>query len=306
MAKNINVAYDWLNMFTKVSERLYLAFFVKMGKTRAQQDRSNELRRIKKSKSRQASFISEYIQMKYFAIYGEAAKFFNELNTLYATKYDLRKTKEFRDWKTSIIRGELPAKRPRREYLNINTGAEFQSAQSIQFDQESPESYQFQSPESHQSQSPESHQSQSPESYQSQSPESHQSQSPESHQSQSPESHQSQSPESHQSQSPESHQSQSPESHQWKDNMELRIPLMEYKTPQPKVTTKTLEIVTEETIGQSDIQYEAVNDLTDATIDEIIKQLRQDSELNDIFNDIDTGFDTELYDIRLENELLTW
>ena len=279
-------------MFTKVSERLCLAFIVKMGKTPTQRIRANELRRIKKSKRRQAYFVSDYIQAKYFHLYCEAANFFNALNILYPTKPDLRKTVEFRNWRTAIVTSQGNNKPKQQPYESIDTIC-LQNQQ-----------YECQSPENTESQP------QSPESHQPQSPESHQPQSPESHQPQSPESHQPQSPESHQPQSPESHQPQSPESHRWKDNMELKIPLMNYKRQTATVTTKTLEIVTEETIEQSDIQYDAVNDLTDARIDEIIEQLRQDPELNNIFNEMDfdegIDIDNDIYDIRLENELLTW
>ena len=259
-----------------------------MGKTRVQQDRANELRRIEKSKRRQAYFVSDYIQAKYFHLYSEATNFFNALDILYPTKIDLRKTAEFRNWRTAIVTYQGNNKSKQQSYETIYTiGLQNQQ-------------YECQSPESHQPQSPESHQPQSPES--------HQPQSPESHQPQSPESHQPQSPESHQPQSPESHQPQSPESHRWKDNMEKDN--MNYKQQTATVTTKTLEIVTEETIEQSDIQYDAVNDLTDARIDEIIEQLRQDPELNDIFNELDfdegIDIDNDIYDIRFENELLTW
>ena len=121
MVKNIDTASDWLNMFTKVSERLYLAFISKMPKrTAAQQQRFNEQRRANKSKSRQALFISEYIQAKYFDVYSEACSFFNDLNSTYATKYDLRKTSEFRQWKMHI-NGEILKNRKRTplQYLDV-------------------------------------------------------------------------------------------------------------------------------------------------------------------------------------------
>ena len=90
-----------------------------MGKrTRAQQDRWNEQRRVNKSKARQALFIAEYFQTKYFELYSEAASFFNALNKMYPTKYDARKTPEFRQWK-SCINGEIIKSRKRTTYLNI-------------------------------------------------------------------------------------------------------------------------------------------------------------------------------------------
>ena len=309
MAKNINVAYDWLNMFTKVSERLYLAFFVKMGKTRAQQDRANELRRIEKSKRRQAYFIADYIQVKYFNLYSEAANFFNALNTLYPTKYDIRKTGEYRSWRMELTTGQrtIKAKPPTYENIAMSTNTYCQNT-----DQQ-PESHELSEP-----QSPES-EPQSPES-EPQSPECH----PKSPQSdeQLPES-EPQSPQSDE-QLPES-EPQSPENDQqlsekepvpWKDNMELKIPLLEYissnpRNSEPSVTTQTIEIITEQTLDQSNMDNNPSNQLIDASInesiDQIIRELRQDPELHSIFNEIELseGIDIE-EDIRLENELLTW
>ena len=61
-----------------------------------------EKRRENRSKVRQALFISEYVHDKYFSIYEEAANFYNELNTRYPVKYDLRKTDEFKATKLGI------------------------------------------------------------------------------------------------------------------------------------------------------------------------------------------------------------
>ena len=90
-----------------------------MGKTRAQQDRANELRRIEKSKGRQSNFIAEYVQLKYFHLYAEAAGFYNALNTMYPNKYDLRKTYEYREWKMAINGEILKTKRKPPQYENI-------------------------------------------------------------------------------------------------------------------------------------------------------------------------------------------
>ena len=174
----------------------------------------------------------------------------------------------------------------------------------IQNERQSPQSHQAESPESHQVESFESHQTESPESQQVESFENQQAESPESQQVKSFENQQAESPESHQTESPESHQAESRESHGWKDRMQLKIPLMKYNQKTATVTTETLQIVTEQTMEQSDI---TVNDLTDATIEEIIQQLRQDPELYDIFNDMDFAEAIDIDDdIRLENELLAW
>ena len=61
-----------------------------------------EKRRENRSKVRQALFVSEYVHAKYFSIYEEAAIFYNELNTRYPVKHDLRKTDEFKAMKLGI------------------------------------------------------------------------------------------------------------------------------------------------------------------------------------------------------------
>ena len=320
-----------------------------MGRTRVKQDRANELRRIQTNKARQASFISEYVQNKYFTIYTEAANFFNVLHTRYPTKYDLRKTREFRDWKTSSIQSQLQTRRRRTQYPITYTGVDIQSNEETPFQQhietaqqhnettlqhnettlqhnemaqspehiemaQSPEHIEMaQSPEHNEmAQSPEHNEmAQSPEHIEmAQSPEHNEmAQSPEHNEmAQSPEHNEmAQSPEHiEMAQSPEHNEmAQSPEqqSRPWKDNMQLKIPLIKYKTPQPTVTTETVQIITEETISASE---NILNELTDKRINEIINELREDPELHDIFNDSDMGFDSELYDIRLENELLIW
>ena len=331
-----------------------------MGRTRVKQDRANELRRIQTNKVRQASFIAEYVQNKYFTIYTEAANFFNVLHTRYPTKYDLRKTREFRDWKTSSIQSQLQTRRRRTQYPITYTGVDIQSNEETPFQQhietaqqhnettlqhnemaqspehiemaQSPEHIEMaQSPEHNEmAQSPEHNEmAQSPEHIEmAQSPEHNEmAQSPEHNEmaqspehiemAQSPEHNEmAQSPEHNEmAQSPEHNEmAQSPEriemaqspkqqSRPWKDNMQLKIPLIKYKTPQPTVTTETVQIITEETISASE---NILNELTDKRINEIINELREDPELHDIFNDFDMGFDSELYDIRLENELLTW
>ena len=65
-------------------------------------------RRDRQSKARQAQFINEYIQFRYFPIYREAAEFYNQLNTLYPTKRDLRKCNEFKRWKMSLNAASEP------------------------------------------------------------------------------------------------------------------------------------------------------------------------------------------------------
>ena len=66
-----------------------------MPRSRAAQDRHNELRRQSRGKARKAVFITDYVQVKYPEIFKEAEGLFNVLNAKYEDKYDLRKTNEF-------------------------------------------------------------------------------------------------------------------------------------------------------------------------------------------------------------------
>ena len=56
-------------------------------------------RQNKKIEKRLSVFVQEYVKEKYQNIYTEAVNFYTTLNGLYPKKNDLRKTKEFREWK---------------------------------------------------------------------------------------------------------------------------------------------------------------------------------------------------------------
>ena len=62
----------------------------------------NEKRDYQRSLTREALFVSSYIQIKYKSIYEEAARMYNGINEKYQQKPDLRKTNEFREWKNNI------------------------------------------------------------------------------------------------------------------------------------------------------------------------------------------------------------
>ena len=51
---------------------------------------------------RHNAFITEYVREKFGNIYHEARCFFNALNEMYPEKLDLRKTREYRNWKQSV------------------------------------------------------------------------------------------------------------------------------------------------------------------------------------------------------------
>ena len=65
-------------------------------------EQRKEKRREKQSKIRQALMINDYIYTKYFTIYEEAARYYNELNAIHPTKYNLRKCPEFKTWKAGV------------------------------------------------------------------------------------------------------------------------------------------------------------------------------------------------------------
>ena len=77
----------------------------------------NEKRNQSKVLKRQALFISEYVQTKYEGIYTEAASMYNKINKEHPRKPDLRKTLEFRLWKSNVARGngEPPIHIPREK-----------------------------------------------------------------------------------------------------------------------------------------------------------------------------------------------
>ena len=67
-------------------------------------------RQVNNSKKRQALFITEYVQVKYFEIYQEAAGLYNKINAMYPKKPDLRKSVEFKNWK--LVESGMPKIRP--------------------------------------------------------------------------------------------------------------------------------------------------------------------------------------------------
>ena len=75
-------------------------------------------RRDNTAKKRQATFISEYVYVKYFNIYEEAARAFNQINTLHPRKPDLRTSLEFKNWKRQL-KGQ-PKIRPHKERDRTN------------------------------------------------------------------------------------------------------------------------------------------------------------------------------------------
>ena len=75
--------------------------------------RKKQQRRNNTSKKRQAVFVSEYVFVKYFAIYQEAAQLFNQINTVHPKKPDLRTSFEFKNWKRQ--QAGLPKLQPHKK-----------------------------------------------------------------------------------------------------------------------------------------------------------------------------------------------
>ena len=93
------------------------------------------------------------------------------------------------------------------------------------------------------------------------------------------------------------------------DNMELRIPLFEKTT---LTSAQSLQTVSEEVLGEGTIYPSLQEEISSELIEEVLNELRQDPDLKDMFEIVETEFEqigaeieiTE--DNRLENELLQW
>ena len=83
----------------------------------------NERRKITKTLTREGMFISEYVRVKYRDIYNEAALLYNQINERHPQKPDLRRSVEFRMWKNkfAIANGEPLAYIPRPKQYKYAT-----------------------------------------------------------------------------------------------------------------------------------------------------------------------------------------
>ena len=76
-----------------------------------QQRKENKNRYVKnwrvgeRARKRTSYFVAEYVKEKFNNVYCEALCFYDALNKLYPEKPDLRKTKEFRKWKKTVSDG---------------------------------------------------------------------------------------------------------------------------------------------------------------------------------------------------------
>ena len=302
MVKNIDTASDWLNMFTKASEQLYLPFVSKMPKrTREQQDKYNEQRQRNKRKSRQALFTAEYVQTKYNDVYKEACTFFNALNSIYPTKYDLRKTGEFREWKVVCTYGKTSEEhRKRISYLDDENP---QTQPPPHADTERTRTETQPSPHTDTERTCTETQPSPHTDTERTRTETQPSPHTDTERPPSP-------PISPTPSSPTSPTESPPSpSIRYNDKLQLEIPLLDYNACKKRsVTTQTLEITTEQ-----EIQPLTINDIPAERINEIIEQLRQDPDLRDIFSSVEEqfefeqlGMDLDIPELNLLEDELFW
>ena len=98
-----------------------------------------EQRRDNTSRKRQATFISEYVFIKYFTIYQEAAQLFNQINVIHPKKPDLRTSIEFKNWKRELMgQPKIPTRQKRDpdnhpSYQNISFGQPPNETHDVQY-----------------------------------------------------------------------------------------------------------------------------------------------------------------------------
>ena len=77
------------------------ALILKMGRER-DATRRRQLRKNRQNEKRQNCLITDYVQHKYANVYAEAFHFYKRLNDRHPNKTDLRKTDEYRLWKSGV------------------------------------------------------------------------------------------------------------------------------------------------------------------------------------------------------------
>ena len=269
--------------------------------------RRKQLRKNRQNEKRQNLLITDYIRHKYSNVYAEALHFYTRLNDRHPNKTDLRKTDEYRFWKSGVpCMSESPQNQEQEPQPPSPVSSE-------------PHESQPQSPvssEPHESQPPspvssEPHESQPPSPVSS-----------EPHESQPP------SPVISEPPSPSSSEPQSPGKNIYTDNLQLRIPIQRYRTVKNghSITTQTVSIVTDEVIEESAqeqpgtvqipqleaLQPTLIEELPADLVQEVIDQLREDPDLMNMFDNIDEQLNFEEMDFEitehslLEKELENW
>ena len=245
--------------------------------------RKTELRRGYRNKTRQDLLISEYVQLKYYNIYSEAAEFYNQINRNYPTKYDLRKTYEFRKWRASIT-GET-VKEPKKRAVSSRPKHSHPDIEIVPFENLDPIEI---NPEAEivvtcveQTSDTADSSPQTPDTTDS-----------------SP-----QTPDT--TDTPSTPVKSRLEKYTYKDNLQLKIPLISFKTQktppvigdkeaiEPAVMSETLQIVTEEIIDEDTIQPSLHEELSQDLIQKIIDELRTEPDLKDIFTSVEEQIEFE-------------
>ena len=299
--------------------------------------RKNELRKERRNKTRQDSLISEYIRVKYTNIYAEAAEFYNSLNRKHATKHDLRKTQEFRIWKANIM-GEI-VRHPRKTappcHRSPHPDIAFQNLEPVEVNPQAQFVVTCVELPSEQTSDMGDSQPSSPDTQ------------PSSPDPATPDTQPSSPDPATPDTQPSSPDPATPDTREirrlipvklpsgkrvYEDTLQLRIPLIPHKTittpviieedsseehppVEPTVTAETLQIVTEETVGEGTIQPSLMEELEPELVEKIISELRPEPDLQDIFTDIEQQLEFEqlgmdidiaIEDSALEEELLNW
>ena len=275
----------------------------------ARKELYNNNRRERQSKSRQALLINDYVYTKYFQIYREAAEYYNRLNAIYPTKRDLRRCSEFKSWKRETsgqtVQSKSSARRVQHTARNTRYHVVFHPAIPLEQQSESTESSDL---DLTASESPDLDidlpEQQHLQRTMSDSPDRTQQRlqrtvpdSPDRTQ------------QRLQRTVPDSpDRTEPPANPAGEKIMELKIPLLK-----PSVVTETLQIVTQETLGNS-LHVAAEETIQDVTtlyptleeglpqhiIDHIINELRADPELKSIMSDIDQDIEFEQLGMDLD------
>ena len=77
-----------------------------MEKAKQKEEYKKKWRVAQRKKKRLDTFIAEYVRIKFGNVYNEADNFFKALTNIHPQKLDVRKTKEFKEWKRAIMNTE--------------------------------------------------------------------------------------------------------------------------------------------------------------------------------------------------------
>ena len=242
--------------------------------------RRKVLRKVRVETIRRGTFVADYVETKYNNIYAEAIQLYDLLDHIHPQKPDLKKAAEYRAWKSNVKKDLLK----RAEEYNVWKSNVKKDLPLFNNLQQAPQPVPSSPEPAEQSQDVYSDSSQAVPS--------------------SPEpAEQSQDVYSDSSQPvPSSPEPAEQTQNGYNDNLQLRIPLINPTTIQqkPTVTTETLQIITEETLDSDVFEPSLVNQISNDTIDQIIQELRAETELQDIVKIIEEQIEFEELGMDLE------